>query len=282
MKKWFLAGGVDRQRLVLVFRTDGKVQRSGAVVHLLFEHDAPLGDGLRACLGLKGERPIDGAQKTRRIAVTGRHGRRHQNVLVTLQDGASASQRVHRPLAGDGTVERRAQRIDVRPRTLLVAVASGIVLLERREAGGHQRGQGTRFHAERLPGGAEIQHHGRAVVTYEQVVGFDIAMHESRLVHPFQPIEKRHEQRAQILLAAAVGLTQDRAEAAPLLVLHDHIGGVVGLEDAVHPDDIGMLEARQGACLTQEPVEAPAKSLGFVLRDRFHGAVLPAHRQIRG
>ncbi len=201
---------------------------------------------------------------------------------MSLEDCAGAGQRVHRTFAADGTVERRAERIDIRPWPLLVAVATGVVLLERRVAGGHQRRQGTRLDAERLPGGTEIQHHGRAIVAHEQIVGLDIAVHESCLMHPLQAIEQRHEQRAQTFLAAALGLAEQGAEAAPLLVLHDHIGGVVGLEDAVHADDVGMLEARQGAGLAQKAVQTPAEGFGLVLRDRFHRAVVPAHGQIRG
>ena len=50
-------------------------------------------------------------------------GVRNQDVFVALQDGTGTGQRIHGTLAGDGAVECRAQRINTRPRTPLVAVA---------------------------------------------------------------------------------------------------------------------------------------------------------------
>ena len=63
---------------------------------------------------------------------------------------------------------------------------------------------------------------------------------------------------------------------------HHHVGGAVGFEKVVHPDNGGRaVEPSQGACLVEEAFAAPRELLGMVGRERQHGGAALAQRQRR-
>ena len=65
-----------------------------------------------------------------------------------------------------------------------------------------------------------------------------------------------------------------------LLVVHDHVGGGVGLEIAQHAHDVRMAELAQRARLEQEALEAPPVARLVLRRLRDHFAVGRAHGEL--
>ena len=100
--------------------------------------------------------------------------------------------------AGDGPIERAAQRIEVGPRPLQAAV--GRILLVRRVAGLDDARERPAHLGNRPPRRAEIQQHRAAVGAHDDVVGRDVAMQEVGRVHHFQRVEQRRDDRIQLVL----------------------------------------------------------------------------------
>jgi len=205
----------------------------------------PGGHRLGPVPGWKRQCAIDGMEKFLRVILQ-RHlraGLKGITLLVEQQIGACCG--VDGALSGHRSVHGRAERVDVGPGALLIAVTGGVVLFEGRVAGGYEARQGARLHAQGQSRGTEIQQHGHAVFPQVDVAGFDIPVDEAGVVHELQPIEQRQENIFQRRLAAHLLELERVLETFPALVLHDHVGGVVGLEHAHDAHDVGVAKLRQ-------------------------------------
>ena len=176
-------------------------------------------------------------------------------------------------LAGDGLVERGAERIEVRPRALVAAV--GGVLLVRRIADLDDAGERAAHLGHRPPCGAEVEQHRRAVLADQDVVRSDVAMQQVGCVQRLQRFEQRCGNPVQLGLRRPPSeRLEPGVEALPLLEVHHHVGGGVGLEHARHPHDAGMAEAGERLRLAQEAGAAPIEGRLVPLRLRPHAQVL--------
>ena len=147
---------------------------------------APGLDVLRPLRRVHLQRPIDGAQELRAEAPLARLHRRHQRILRRHLP----VQRIGRLLARDQPVQRGSEGVDVGPGTL-VAI---FVLLDGRVAG-RDGDVGLLRGPHRLPGGAEIQQHQRAITAADlDVVGLDVAVQEARRVYHRQAVQQRLQQ----------------------------------------------------------------------------------------
>ncbi len=169
---------------------------------------APLRDGLRALLHLERERVIDGFKKALAVSGKGGFARGHQLVLHHARGTVGGA------LAGDGVVERGAERVDVRPGTLLAACLG--ILLVGRVARFDERRDGLRMRRDLAACGAEVDQDGRAVLADDDVVRGDVAVQEVLLVDQLQGVEERRDDRVELLLTRGpFQALQPRLEAWP-------------------------------------------------------------------
>ena len=89
--------------------------------------------------------------------------------------------RIRRALAGDGVIERAAERVDVGPGALLAA--GGGVLLVGAVARLDERAHGLGVRGDLAARRAEVDEHRRAVLADDDVVGRDVAVQEIAGVH---------------------------------------------------------------------------------------------------
>ncbi len=119
-------------------------------------------------------------------------------------------------------------------------------------------------------------------VAHVDVVGLDVAVQVARAVHHLEPVEERGQQRddarlGDVLVLLAVGL-----ERLAALVLEDHVGGLVGLEEARHAHDVRVAEGGEGARLDEEAVEAVLVELLVGVVARLHAVVERAVGELLG
>ncbi len=217
------------------------------------------------------EAGVDGREKASAIAALRGLRRRWHMVFVEAQRGFLGR------LAGDGAVERAAERVEVRPGPLQAAVRS--VLLLRRIAGFDDAGEGTAPLGNRTPRRSEIEQHRRAVGAHDDVVGGDVAVQEILRVHHLQRIEQRRRDAIELVLRGRPSeALEPSLEVLPLLEAHHHVGGGVGLEHAADAHDARMLEARQRARFQQEVGAAPIERRFMPVRfgPHAHGGVAVA------
>ena len=107
-------------------------------------------------------------------------------------------------------------------------------------------------------------------------------MHEARLVNALQAVHERKQNAEQVILARQAPQVVNLLQTLALLVFHDHVGGAVGLEDAVHQNDVRVAKLRESLRLVDETVEPPAESVGVLVGDRMNGAVRRTHGEIGG
>ena len=114
-----------------------------------------------------------------------------------------------------------------------------------------------------LPRRAEIEQHRGAVVADVDVAGLDVAMQVAGLVHHFQAVEQRRDERRRSAPRRAAGACLSQSGSGVALdELHHHVGGAVGLEEAHHAHDVRDGGTRR-ACATRRgsaaaPVEVSA------------------------
>ena len=235
---------------------------------------APFGDRLRPLADLDPQRLVDRVQEA--AAVRAERGVARRDVLVLDH----ARRGIGRPPAGDGVIERRTEGIDIRPRPLVGA--RGGVLLVRAVAGLDQRADRAGMAGDRAARRAEVDEHRRAVRAQHDVVGSDVAVQEVGGMNDLKGVEQGHDQPVELgLPRGAPELLEPGLEAAPVLEVQHHVAGVVGAEVAMHPDDVGMIEARQRLRLLDEAIEAPLVVCGGVAGAR-HRAVVATGGEIGG
>ena len=230
------------------------------------QRPAPVSDGLRPFGHFEPQRLVDGREEAGTVAADRRLAR--WDIFVAHH----ARRRVWRTLAGDGLIERGAERVDVGPRTLLPRIGS--VLFVGAIAGLHERADGPRLGGDLAPRGAEVDQDRRLVAAYDNVVGRDVAMQEVALMDHFQRVEQRAHERVKLGLAwRAAKTSQPRLEAAALFELQHHVAGVVGPEIAIDANDIRVIEAGECLGFIDEAVEAPFIILGTFARAREGGEI---------
>ena len=139
-----------------------------------------------------------------------------------------------------------------------------------------------RFGGRDLPRRAEVEEHGAAVLANEDVARLDVAMGKLLVVQRLQGIQEG-EQEAQDLVFRERGTPrQDRLQVLPLLIVHDEIGGVVGLEQVHQPHDVGMIEPVQVLGLRDEPPEARGVVVEEHIREGLEPLLFPAPGHLRG
>ena len=170
--------------------------------------------------------------------------------------------------AGHAAIERRAERVDVGPRALTGFAG---VLLERRIAPADDRRQRPAPLAQGQPRGAEVEEDRRAVAADVDVLGLDVPVEKSGRVNLVQAIEDRVEDAVDLLFGQRAEPSEQIAEVLALDVLHDQIGGAVGRQIAIDPDDVRMVEANQRFGFAPEAVEAVFEVLAVGVADRSDG-----------
>ena len=149
--------------------------------------------------------------------------------------------RAHGRTPGDRKINHTGQGVQISPRTL----AHGgrvAVLLDRRKTGLEHHRQGLGHIADDAPRRAEIQQQ-RAAVRQQNVVGGDISVITIDPVNFLQRIEHGQQPGAQqdLIRRAAEGC-QRLFERGALVIGHGHVGRTVGLPEAVHLQQRGMVE----------------------------------------
>ncbi len=239
------------------------------------EQGAEIGDRLRAVLGVNHQRAFDRARELLRGARAQRREALRRRIGRALVLRRKALRGRGRAVADEAAEHHRADRVDVGPRPL---VAAALVLLERRVAVGHHRGQRLAVMAERLARRAEIDQHRRAVFADEDVVGLDVAVEQAGFVHRLDAVEQRIEEFAHLALLERRCAGRDLREGLTLLILHHEIGGAVRLEVVERGHDVRMPHGEQHARLLAEAREAPIVILARRFADRLHRhAVALAH-----
>ena len=93
---------------------------------------------------------------------------------------------------------------------------------------------------------AEVDEHGAhpalAIAGQHDVCGLDVEMADSVLVQELDGVEYGPEQLADLLFRQGAMLGDVLVEAGAVDVLHDVVGRIVGLEDLVEADDVGVPE----------------------------------------
>ena len=84
-------------------------------------------------------------------------------------------------------------------------------------------------------------------------------MQVAMAVHVGQPVEERVKPSPPSLRRQAAALADDLLQGLALDVLHDDVGGAVGLDVAMRPNDVRVSKAMEGARLVDEAVEAPGE-----------------------
>ncbi len=225
-----------------------------------------LGDGLRPRRFDHAQRGIDRGDEAGRKISRRDFGERPQRIGRLVEHGFGAPVRGRRHRAGEAAIGGGADGVEIGPRAEL---AVGVVLLPRRITRRHDLLGRAREAREIGFGGAEIDQLGRAVGQHQDVRGLDVAMQDIGAMHGVEPVEQRRQQRAQRRFderPAGEALRQRRA----VLVFHHVIGGGIGLEDAQHAHDAGMVEPRDDARLVDELGAAGAEAGLELAADRAH------------
>jgi len=124
--------------------------------------------------------------------------------------------------------------------------------------------------------GPEIDQHGGAVGSDQDIAGLDVPMQDIGVVNMLQPREQRLQKSAQMLLVPGRFPREDRIQGFALLPLHDEVRGAVLLDDVSDLDDVRM-RLRLGQLverlrLADEAVQRPGEIL----------LVIPIRRNLSG
>ena len=220
---------------------------------------------------------VDGLQEGLAVAPGGGLGQRHIGVAQ------QAAHRRRRRLADDGEMHHRRQRVDVGPGALLHARDLG-VLLDRRITGLEDHREGLRHVADDPARGAEIEQQ-RAVAAgqHHHVVGRDVAVVALVAVDHRQRLGQGVQQGAQPGLGGrAAQFLELVLQGLALVEGHHHVGGAIGLPEAVDLDQRGMVELGQQPGLVDEALAAGLEGLAVALGLDLHLVGASARGQHRG
>ena len=148
-------------------------------------------DVARALAGRHRQHPVDrreqGPLQPRECLVAA--GREDRQEVVE-----GAHDRRRRRLTGQREVQRRTERVEIRPRAL-AHLAVVRILLHRRERRLQDCAQELRAVADDAPRGAEVEQHRPAVGQDQDVVGRDVAMEHALAVQELERVEQRLDER---------------------------------------------------------------------------------------
>ncbi len=207
---------------------------------------------LRPILGVGLQHPLDGLDEDRAAARRDDLQSLRDGVRFVVVDAGEAVRGRSRRSAHDTMVHGRAQGIDIRPGSLLVALA---VLLEgrvtRRQHDGHRRA----LLLERAPRGTEVQQHRGARFTQENVRRLDVAMQVLLRVNDAQALENGHDDVPNLGFIQGHDALQMSGQRLAVLVVHDQIRGSVGLQELGDAYDAGLAELGEHAALVQKALQ---------------------------
>ena len=221
-------------------------------------------------MGLEQHADIDRGQKGRCITGTCGIDRDRRIILHQAFQGAG------RRLAGDTSIERRRQPVDIRPRSL----PAGARLLRGGEAWREDGGHRLCATGDIGSGRTEIDQRRRTIGPQHDVGRLDVAVQEADAVDLLETIEQRRQDLLDRGLRQARLARQALRKRLALEKLHDDIGRAVRLEEIVNPDDRRhMTQLRHGSRLVEEAAAPPDEILGHFGRARQHLGVTLADRQ---
>jgi len=183
----------------------------------------------------------------------------------------------------DAGVHRRAHRVDVAPRPELPRLEA--VMLGRGESGGVHGLQLHRVLGERDARSAEVEQHRAPFHGDEDVRGLDVQVQQLVCMNLAQPVHQVREDAPDEPLGELVAVALDvELERAAAHVLHHHVAGLVGAEEILDADHVGVRDHRQRPPLLEEALEAVAEDglVGLFAEHHFHsvGAQLQRRRQV--
>ena len=223
--------------------------------------------------------PVHRFEERWRIARNSRLRQPRQRVHTRAQQLALAPRRLHRRLARDRPMAQGAQRVNIRPRALRPLA---FILLRRRVAGRSDGRHALGLAPQGLPRRPEVQQHRRLVgAPHEDVGRLDVPVQEARRVNLAQPVRHRQKHPLQLRLGQGTVAIQQLVQRLAILVVHDDVGGAVGLEVVRHPHQVGVAEAGQRTRLIDETGQPPLEVLPVRGRLRMHRCAL-AHGELVG
>ena len=96
-----------------------------------------------------------------------------------------------------------------------------------------------------------------------------------------QTVDHGQQDALQLPLRERAVPLEQTVERLAVLVVHDDVGGAVGLEVVAHPDHVAVLEARQRPSLVEEAREAPLEVGAIDARLRVHRGAVPDGELVR-
>ena len=145
-------------------------------------------------------------------------------------------------LAADEFVEDGAKAVEVGVGALL---PFGAVLLGRGVAGTDDGAEAAAVFTQGMAGGAKVDEQRAALLSEEDVAGFDVAVQQSRLVNLLQAVEQRGEEGEDFVLVEAAAL-EPLAQGLAFFEVHDDIRRSVGFEVVNDANDVGVFELGEG------------------------------------
>ena len=152
-------------------------------------------------------------------------------------------------------IQHRAQRVDVGPGTVALAIHQ--ILLNGRITRRKDAGDALAALAERLAGCAKIDQDRPSIRTAIKIGGLQIAVQIALSVDRFQRRKHVFDQTANLVFRQAPLPLQHLAQRFAFLVIHDDIGGAVGLEEVPHPHHAWMADLGQDLGLIEKPLQPP-------------------------
>ena len=167
-----------------------------------------------------------------------------------------------RGLAHQHPVERGTGTEDISPGA---KTAIALVLLQRRIALGEHHRDAAMLQSGRFFGRAKVEQDGLAYCRQVDVVRLHIAMHHATLVHVGEAVEQHlHQATRHIHVQRRTHLAEVGIEGHALVVIHHHVGGVVGVEEGSDAHHIGVVEFGDDARLPQELIFAGVEAFAVV------------------
>ena len=208
---------------------------------------------------VEAEAPVDRLEQLVRIKTLPANHGRDEAILLHALVGR------WRCVARDAGVHRCADAVDVTPRTEQFAL---VVMLGRGEARGVHRLQHRGVTGQGLPGSAKIDQHRRVAVAHVDVRRLQVEVQQAMRMDLTQAVEHLGEYVADEVLGHHRPIFLNQVlQRTPVLVLHDHVDGIVGTEEIEHPDDIGVREAGQGPPFFEETLHAVAEGRQVFFRN---------------
>ena len=105
-------------------------------------------------------------------------------------------------------------------------------------------------------------------------------MDEPGRVDLFESVQDGQDDGQQFVLRQVLAAGEEGLQAFPVLISHDHVGRIVGLEDGEHLHDIRVFETRERLALVDEPAQTPVEVFLVLVRECPDRTVFPAHGEV--